>query len=164
MRKLIILSLAMILAGCSCSTMNSTAKPTPSPTPTPSATPTTSPETMMGNTQGYLDYLSQNYTLSNPTQIKDLDPNAMEGYTFGMDSADFYLLRFDRSNSNASKWLSEAEKNGMIEVKINGEMMKYKAVVNQDYILLYSTENLDSKFIDYFQKYPYQTPSQNQSY
>ena len=38
------------------------------------------------------------------------------------------------------------------------------AIVNQDYMLLYSTDNLDSKFVEYFQNYPYQTPSENQSY
>ena len=162
MRKLIVLSLALILTGCSCSMTSPTATPTPSPTP--SATPSSSPESMTGNAKGYLDYLSQNYTLNNPAQIQDLDGNAMEGYTFGMDSADFYLLRFDRNNSNASKWLDEADKNGYIEVKINGAMEKYYAVVNQDYMLLYSTDNLDSKFIEYFQNYPYQAPSQNQSY
>ncbi|MBR5290651.1 MAG: hypothetical protein IKU28_06640 [Erysipelotrichaceae bacterium] len=162
MRKLIVLSLVLILTGCSCST--TTATPTPTPSPTPSATPSASPESMTGNTKGYLDYLSKNYTLNNPAQIQDLDGNAMEGYTFGMDSADFYLLRFDRSNSNASQWLNEADKNGYIEVKINGTLEKYYAIVNQDYMLLYSTDNLDSKFVEYFQNYPYQTPSQNQSY
>ena len=162
MRKLIVLSLVLILTGCSCST--TTATPTPTPSPTPSATPSASPESMTGNTKGYLDYLSKNYTLNNPAQIQDLDGNAMEGYTFGMDSADFYLLRFDRSNSNASQWLNEADKNGHIEVKINGTLEKYYAIVNQDYMLLYSTDNLDSKFVEYFQNYPYQTPSENQSY
>lgn len=162
MRKLIVLSLVLILTGCSCST--TTATPTPTPSPTPSATPSASPESMTGNTKGYLDYLSKNYTLNNPAQIQDLDGNAMEGYTFGMDSADFYLLRFDRSNSNASQWLNEADKNGYIEVKINGTLEKYYAIVNQDYMLLYSTDNLDSKFVEYFQNYPYQTPSENQSY
>lgn len=162
MRKLIVLSLVLILTGCSCST--TTATPTPTPSPTPSATPSASPESMTGNTKGYLDYLSKNYTLNNPAQIQDLDGNAMEGYTFGMDSADFYLLRFDRNNSNASKWLDEADKNGYIEVKINGTLEKYYAIVNQDYMLLYSTDNLDSKFVEYFQNYPYQTPSENQSY
>ena len=162
MRKLIVLSLVLILTGCSCST--TTATPTPTPSPTPSATPSASPESMTGNTKGYLDYLSKNYTLNNPAQIQDLDGNAMEGYTFGMDSADFYLLRFDRSNSTASQWLNEADKNGYIEVKINGTLEKYYAIVNQDYMLLYSTDNLDSKFVEYFQNYPYQTPSENQSY
>lgn len=162
MRKLIVLSLVLILTGCSCST--TTATPTPTPSPTPSATPSASPESMTGNTKGYLDYLSKNYTLNNPAQIQNLDGNAMEGYTFGMDSADFYLLRFDRSNSNASQWLNEADKNGYIEVKINGTLEKYYAIVNQDYMLLYSTDNLDSKFVEYFQNYPYQTPSENQSY
>ena len=162
MRKLIVLSLVLILTGCSCST--TTATPTPTPSPTPSATPSASPESMTGNTKGYLDYLSKNYTLNNPAQIQALDGNAMEGYTFGMDSADFYLLRFDRSNSNASQWLNEADKNGYIEVKINGTLEKYYAIVNQDYMLLYSTDNLDSKFVEYFQNYPYQTPSENQSY
>ena len=133
MRKLIVLSLVLILTGCSCST--TTATPTPTPSPTPSATPSASPESMTGNTKGYLDYLSKNYTLNNPAQIQDLDGNAMEGYTFGMDSADFYLLRFDRSNSNASQWLNEADKNGYIEVKINGTLEKYYAIVNQDYML-----------------------------
>lgn len=164
MRKLIVLSLVLILTGCSCSTTTATPTPTPTPSPTPSATPSASPESMTGNTKGYLDYLSKNYTLNNPAQIQDLDGNAMEGYTFGMDSADFYLLRFDRSNSNASQWLNEADKNGYIEVKINGTLEKYYAIVNQDYMLLYSTDNLDSKFVEYFQNYPYQTPSENQSY
>lgn len=157
MRKLIVLCLTLLMCGCSCSTQNPS--PTPTPSPTPSATPTASPESMNGNAKGVMDYLSKNYTLTNPSPINNLDGNAMEGYTFGYDSADYYLLRFDRNNGTASQWLDEANKNGYIEVKINDQLKKYYAVVNQDYMLLYETEHLDSGFKEYFQNYSYHNPS-----
>ena len=162
MKKILMFFLSILLVGCSCATTNPTPTPTPSakPTPTPSATPQTSSMDL----KGYMDYMSSNYKLTNPSVMDNLDGNVKEGYTFGYDSADFYLLRFDRSNSNASQWLEQAEKQGYIEVKINNKMKKYYALVNQDVVLLYDVENLDSTFMDYFKKYPYQSGAANQSY
>jgi len=111
------------------------------------------------NTKDYVDYLSNNYSLTNPSPIDNLDGNALEGYTFGLDSADFYLLRFDRNNESASLWLDEAMTNGYIEVKVGDQMKKYYAVVNQDYMLLYEQEDLDSGFREYFQNFDYHSPS-----
>ena len=161
MKKLLVLSMILFLAGCSCSTSTSqpTATPSTKPTATPSASPSASPDSLTNGTKSYIEYLSGNYTLNNPTMIENLDDNAMEGYTFGYDSADLYLLRFDRSNETASKWLVEAQNNGYIEVKIGDQMQKYYAVVNQDYMLLYENEKLDSGFREYFQNYDYHSPS-----
>ncbi len=161
MKKLLALSMILFLAGCSCSTTSSqpTASPSAKPTATPSASPSASPDSLSNSTKSYIDYLSGNYTLNNPSVIENLDGNAMEGYTFGYDSADLYLLRFDRSNETASKWLEEAQNNGYIEVKIGDKMQKYYAVVNQDYMLLYENEKLDSGFREYFQNYDYHNPT-----
>ena len=164
MKKILMLILCMMLFGCSCSTMNPTTTPTPTPSSKPTPTPSATPQTSSVDLKGYMDYMSANYTLNNPKPMDNLDGNAKEGYTFGYDSADFYLLRFDRSNSTASQWLSEAEKQGYIEVKVNNKTKKYYALVNQDVMLLYDVENLNSDFIDYFKKYPYQTGAENQSY
>ncbi len=156
MKKILVLCLSIVLAGCSCST-----QPTPTATPsaTPSASPSASPETSLYNTKDYVDYLSNSYTLTNPSPIDQLDGNALEGYTFGLDSMDFYLLRFDRNNESASAWLDEAMTNGYIEVKVGDQMKKYYAVVNQDYMLLYEQDNLDSSFREYFQNFDYHSPS-----
>ncbi len=157
MKKILVLCLILILAGCSCSTQPSS--PTATPSATPSASPSASPETSLYNTKDYVDYLSNNYSLTNPSPIDNLDGNALEGYTFGLDSADFYLLRFDRNNESASLWLDEAMTNGYIEVKVGDQMKKYYAVVNQDYMLLYEQEDLDSGFREYFQNFDYHSPS-----
>lgn len=151
MKKICVLSLCLILCGCSCSTT----KPASTATPTPMAsmTPTPTTETAVRGTKDYLDYLSGSYTLTNPNPIDNLDGNALEGYTFGYSNADFYLLRFDRSNDTASSWLNEAMEKGYIEVKINDTLKKYYALVNQDYMLLYDTENLEAGFREHFQNY-----------
>lgn len=160
MKKLLVFGLMILLCGCSCST---NIKPTPTPSSTPETTPTPAPtestdsslnqNDSAGNGQDLLDYLSGKYTLHNPAPIEQLDGNAKEGYMFGYNNADFYLLRFDRSNTSASQWMDEAVKNGYIEVKIGNQMKKLYAVVNQDYMLLYETDDLDSGFKDYFENY-----------
>ena len=160
MKILLILTFISLLAGCSCS---STAQPSATPSASPTVEPSNSPDSLTNGTRSYIDYLSGNYTLNNPLPIENLDSNAMEGYTFGYDSADLYLLRFDRNNQTASDWLDEATNNGYIEVKIGNEMKKYYAVVNQDYMLLYENEKLDSEFREYFQNYDYHNPSDSQT-
>lgn len=157
MKKLYVLLLSLVLAGCSCSTQSS--NPTSTPSATPSATPSSTPESTLYSVKDYVDYLSNNYTLTDPKPIDNLDGNALEGMTFGFDSADFYLLRFDRSNESASGWLNEAMENGFIEVKVGNQMQKYYAVVNQDYMLLYEQDNLDQNFREYFQNFDYHSPS-----
>ncbi|MBQ7888139.1 MAG: hypothetical protein IJ356_00095 [Erysipelotrichaceae bacterium] len=163
MKQLLIFCILMLLCGCSCSTMNNNSQmtPTPSSTPTPNTTEDTNlqPGLSAYNGQDYLDYLGNNYTLQNSSKIDQLDGNAIEGYTFTMNNDHFYLLRFDRSNSNANQWINEAMNNGSIEVKVGNEMKKFYAIVNQDYMLLYETENLDSGFREHFQNFNLSQPS-----
>lgn len=152
-----ILSCLLILfvcTGCSCTPGGS--NPSPSPSMSPSAMPSTSPTTGTGsayNTKDYIDYLAQEYTLKDPATITDLDTNAMEGYTFGLNNQTYYLVRFDPTNTNAMKWMNGIDSTGKIEVTMDGLAKNMYAMINGDYALISDNNEYMEGFKEYYDQF-----------
>lgn len=159
MKKIFITLMSLCLCtGCSCSPGGSQPSNTSTPTASSEPSPSPSSETLMGQTQDYIEYLSDKYSLVNTKMIENLDTNAIEGYTFGLNNENYYLVRFDPANEQATRWLSELNSTGQIETDIDGLTRTMYGLVNGNYALLSET----GTWADGFQEY-YNAFSQSQS-
>lgn len=148
------LFILMLCTGCSCTPNGSNATPSASPSASssPSASPSASAETAY-TAQDYIDYLAAKFTLVDPKKIDNLDSNAMEGYTFGLNNQSYYLIRLDPTNEQAKNWMSSISSTGQIEVDVDGLPKTMYARLNGNYALISSTNEYMDGFGDYYDQF-----------
>lgn len=146
----IALMVLCLCTGCSCSPGGSQPVNPSSPTSSSAPSPSSSPESLSYSTKDYIDYLSSKYALVNASSIENLDANALEGYTFGLNNENYYLVRFDPSNEQATRWLSELNSTGQIEADVGGLTRTMYGLVNGNYALLSETGTWADGFQEYY--------------
>lgn len=142
----------MLCAGCSCTpqgSVSSTPSPSPLTSPQPTPTPSSNENTMSSTAKDYVDYLAEKYTLNDPAPIENLDENALDGYTFGLNNEVYYLVLLDNTGS-AKNWLNDVSNNGQIDVDVDGLTKTMNALINGNFILLTPASNYLDGFKDYY--------------